>query len=185
MFCVLSTVYKDKVYKFSPYTGLLFSRKFSQNNLVNKFNNYPDNLKCKITFEIIKNPFLIQKKEIAIRLENKRWIKLYAKLCVWMYRHFYFGLFILSHLRLNVFESSLDATNEFCRIIGEEQQRNLCLPRSIFGATTSKRFKKEGVLFIGVFPPSRQLHAWIIEGNYSGWNHDYLWINYTPISIMI
>lgn len=182
MFYNLETQFQNKEYVFSPVTGFLFS-KASRN--LKKTRLYHNSTKYKKALQLVKNPFLVQNLESKPSIKKTKKVRIYAKLCVWFYKHFYLGLYILSHLRLNFFDNTREATDAFCMIIGNEKQRNLCLPRSVFAATTSKKFKEKGVLFIGVFFPSKQLHAWVLEEDYCGWEKDYIWINYTPVAIMI
>jgi hypothetical protein len=59
-----------------------------------------------------------------------------------------------------------------------------CLQRSLFVAKTSKSFKERGVLFVGVFLPTYQMHAWIIEESVQPDETDRLWINYRPLLAM-
>jgi hypothetical protein len=63
-----------------------------------------------------------------------------------------------------------------------EKQNELCLSRTLFAASTSNRFKKNGVLFIGVFLPSKSMHAWIIEDDALADPLDGIWLNYQPIA---
>lgn len=85
---------------------------------------------------------------------------------------------------MNMFKNAFEATMFFCEAI-EANQMKLCLPRSIFVATTSKQFKETGVMFIGIFHPTRHMHAWIIEDGIQPYINDNLWINYTPVSVMV
>jgi hypothetical protein len=56
-----------------------------------------------------------------------------------------------------------------------------CLCRSFFVAKTSKSFASSGVLFIGAFLPTFQMHAWIIDQGGQPDQTDRYWINYTPL----
>jgi hypothetical protein len=56
-----------------------------------------------------------------------------------------------------------------------------CLPRCMFVAKTSKSFWQQGVLFVGVFLPTRQMHSWIIDGASQPDSTDRHWINYRPL----
>lgn len=82
-----------------------------------------------------------------------------------------------------IFSDAGDANLAFRKIIGGKQNL-LCLPRAIFIATTSKKFKKYGTMFIGCFFPSRNLHAWVIEENMQADIFDKYWILYTPVAKM-
>ena len=80
------------------------------------------------------------------------------------------------------FEDSAAAIAFFRMHTSRSQQNSLCLPRSLFAASTSQRFKASGVLFIGVFLPSRAMHAWIIEDSRQPDADDSMWINFRPVA---
>jgi hypothetical protein len=63
-------------------------------------------------------------------------------------------------------------------------QNELCLARALFAAKTSQRFREEGAVMIGVFLPSRAMHAWAIEGNQMADPYDDIWINYQPVAML-
>jgi hypothetical protein len=79
------------------------------------------------------------------------------------------------------FSSAEESISNFRAII-PTNQNDLCLSRSFFAAKTSAAFDKKGVLFIGVFLPSRSMHAWVIEDGAQSDPHDDIWINYRPIA---
>ncbi len=56
-----------------------------------------------------------------------------------------------------------------------------CLARSFFVAKTSASFPQAGVILIGAFLPTFQMHAWIIDGGGQPDPTDRDWINYTPL----
>ena len=87
-----------------------------------------------------------------------------------------------SSLRMKEFENSIQAINYFRSIERLKDQNNLCLPRTLFAASKSKLFKEKGVIFIGIFLPSTNLHAWIIEDGCQPDREDIIWTNYQPIA---
>jgi hypothetical protein len=95
--------------------------------------------------------------------------------------------FFLSRLyaswRRPFFDNAAEAIAFFRHDVSGDQAE-LCLPRSLFAATTSKKFADSGVILIGVFLPARALHAWVIEGNEVADPFDDIWINYKPIAIL-
>lgn len=107
----------------------------------------------------------------------------YIKFLIFLHKYFFPGLYLISKIRLNIFQNSEIAISYFKQIIKKNQQI-LCLPRSIFAMTTSKAFRNKGALFIGIFYPSLHMHAWIIEDSYNPDPNDNTWINYTPIAII-
>ena len=90
---------------------------------------------------------------------------------------------LLSCFQFSIFNTTKDAIL-FYRNLYPKNQKKLCLPRSLFAACTSKSFKNEGAIFIGVFLPSRSMHAWIIEKDYQPDPYDDIWICYHPLAIM-
>jgi hypothetical protein len=57
----------------------------------------------------------------------------------------------------------------------------LCLPISLMAIKLSKSFKNNGVLMIGAFIPTGEMHAWIIEDNSQINIYDRQWVNYHPL----
>jgi len=82
-----------------------------------------------------------------------------------------------------LFASAREAT-VFFRTNAAGDQSQLCLARALFAAKTSRRFRGEGVVLIGVFLPARSLHAWIIESGEIADPFDDIWINYRPVAIL-
>ena len=82
-----------------------------------------------------------------------------------------------------LFESARDAV-EFFRECHVGDQSQLCLARALFAAKTSRRFRDEGVVMIGVFLPARALHAWVIEKGELADPWDDIWINYQPVATL-
>lgn len=138
------------------------------------------------TYSIVLNPYLAEPTDPVncADAHYPRWIRLYARLLVWSHKRCYPLLWLFSHLRMNRFENSDEAITAFCRVIHQKQQL-LCMPRSVFAATTSREFKKSGAMFIGVFHPSRHMHAWIIENGHNPCRFDNIWINFKPVCMMI
>ena len=86
-------------------------------------------------------------------------------------------------MRKPLFENSSDAVAFFRKEVKGDQTA-LCLPRAFFAAKTSKKFKDEGVVFIGVFLPARSMHAWVVESGALADPHDDIWINYQPVAAL-
>lgn len=134
----------------------------------------------------VENPYTIPIAEYPAvqRRQFGRGLRLYARILVWAHANFYPLAWALSHLRLNLFDSAVEATDAFCQIIGYKHQKLLCLPRSIFAATTSRQFKQNGAMFIGGFLPTRHMHAWVMENGQNAYRYDFSWINYKPLAVM-
>ena len=179
-------IFRNKIYKFNSLLGLLYSnstkRTHTELELVwdRKLNK-----KHKLNIESILNPYNTPIKYPNPSLKDiyPKSLIYYAKLLIWGYTHCYPILWFLSKFRFNVFPSAINATDAFCKIIGDNQD-TLCLPRSIFVATTSSRFRNFGILVIGAALPSRHMHAWVMEDGRNAWRNDSYWINYIPVAIM-
>lgn len=77
-----------------------------------------------------------------------------------------------------------EAIAAFCDTIGYKNQKDLCLPRALYAAKTSQRFKEHGVIFIGVFLPSRAMHAWVVEGGQLSDPFDSEWLHHRPVAAL-
>ena len=138
------------------------------------------NLPCEIM-----NPFEVHVRSSAPRnVQIIFAIRIYAKFLLWASRCCYPIIYVLSHLRLNLYEDAQQASWAFQQCTKDKQQKLLCLPRSIFIATTSKRFKEHGTMYIGIFLPSRNMHAWVIEDHLQTDGWDNYWIFYQPLIMM-
>lgn len=182
MIC-LNNQFKNKTYRFLPLFGCLISRKQRHLNTEAKVRNFDG--KVQDSLRVVENPFVIRKRKSKNmnHIEFGKWIIMYAKTLIWLYNNFYIGLILVSKLRTNIYANAEEAVEAFCKIHPYNQNK-LCLPRSIFVATTSKRFKKEGVLFIGVMHPSRHMHAWIIEDGENPYKYDTIWTNFSPVALI-
>lgn len=178
--------YNGKFYYFNPFLGILISRKVKQTCFGKEIKNKSNNKKVQDCLEVVDNPFLIKinKNEDLSSIKITSKIKIYAKLLRFCHKYFFPAIYLLSRLRLNWFNNSKTAIEIFCKIF-PENQNILCLPRSVFAATTSRNFKKNGIMIVGVFHPTRHMHAWIIEDGENSYKYDDIWINYTPVSILI
>ncbi len=134
----------------------------------------------------IHNPFLVHLRtsKTTQKVKLSFIIKLYAALLVWSAKHCYPFIYILSYLRLCIYEDAQQASWAFQQCTMGNQQKLLCLPRSIFIATTSMRFKEHGTMYIGIFLPSRNMHAWVIEDSLQTDGWDNYWILYQPLIMM-
>jgi hypothetical protein len=62
-----------------------------------------------------------------------------------------------------------------------ELKHQLCLQRAFLASKISKSFEANGVIFIGAFLPTGDMHAWIIENGIQPDSDDRGWINYRPL----
>lgn len=171
--------YRGYHYCFNEIFGVTYKRK---NRTIQTIKSE----KLHKELSIVINPYLAEKSKRPVNkdLNISILMKLYAYVLIWLYKHFYPGIWLLSHINLNVFDDAVDACDAFYKIHPKNQQI-LCLPRSVFAATTSKKFHDFGIMIIGGFLPSRHMHAWIMEDAKNAWRGDSMWINFTPISVML
>ena len=87
-----------------------------------------------------------------------------------------------SKLGQPIFKDAGEAIRFFRKYKSGDIQNDLCLPRSLFAASTSKKFKDKGVVFIGVTLPSKSMHAWVIEDGMQPDPYDTMWINFQPVA---
>lgn len=92
---------------------------------------------------------------------------------------------VYSGVRRPVFDNAAHAIGFFRSVIPGQQQRNLCLPRALFAAKTSRAFATSGVVFLGTFLPSRLMHAWVIEAGCQPDPRDDIWTQYRPVAALV
>ena len=104
---------------------------------------------------------------------------------IWLWRS---NLFWLAHLYASFSKPCLEDSSVAIELFRQETaalpQNTLCLPRSLFAASSSRRFADTGVLFIGVFLPARSMHAWIIEDGRQPDFDDPMWVNFQPVAAL-
>lgn len=177
MYINSSILFQNQTYSFDKLRGFLY--------LENQpLSNY-DTIENPNSSDGVNNPFMVheRKRRNMSEIRISRFCEFYAKLLVLLCARCYPIVYLLSYLRMPIFSDAGDANLAFRKIIGGKQNL-LCLPRAIFIATTSKKFKKYGTMFIGCFFPSRNLHAWVIEENMQADIFDKYWILYTPVAKM-
>lgn len=127
---------------------------------------------------------LIQAEINKLKLANRKLIKFYAQLLVWLSKKSFFAAYLISKVRIPVFEDGIEAIEFFRALPLTIKQKDLCLPRSLFVSATSKKFKVSGYMFIGVFLPINQMHAWVIEDNIQVDIKDDIWTLYKPVAVI-
>lgn len=139
-------------------------------------------------FQNVFYPFLLNSTPLVQlhAIPNIHMLTIYAKVLTWLCHHCYpIAYWISKIISMNVFTDAQQAILFYRHIYpSAEKQRHLCLPRAIFAATTSRKFSKYGVLYVGAFLPSTQMHAWIIEDNQQPDIWDNEWICYQPVYMM-
>lgn len=177
-----------KLYDFNCFLGILTCKE-STNDVVYSLNSIRLNADKQFCIETIKDPFLMpkrKKKEYWKSTWSHRLITLWARFLTLICAHCYPIAYLCSHLRIPIFENAADASTFFFHVYPDfKRQQVLCLPRAIFIATTSRRFKKYGAMFIGVFLPTVRMHAWVVEDGMCADIYDNQWIYYQPVAMMI
>jgi hypothetical protein len=178
----------EKEFRLSGSTGFLFSCDCQGPSQVPRL---PANSKLERAAVACENPYLLG---IAARnmAENstffaapkviEKGIKL-ATILTRLSRQQFLCARLYAWWRVPLFPTAREATIFFREHV-KGDQRELCLARALFAAKTSQRFREEGVVVIGVFLPSRAMHAWAIEGNQMADPYDDIWINYQPVAML-
>jgi len=179
----IALYYEDNFYYFNKILGILL------------FRNRCDETKCfKLTTEIVKtnyqlilNPYLIESCDKIMGIKKIPYrARIYAKLIVLISRYSFYMACVLTMIPIIKFPSSQYAVEIFNKIYASPiQQRVLCLSSTLFIIATSKSFKKNGTAFIGVFLPSKKMHAWVIENGCNPDSSDEIWLSYQPVVAII
>ncbi len=179
----LKICYKDRFFKLDVFLGnmleFFFLKNTNNDEIDSKINDY-----C----NYVDNPYVLKSNLPSIskrKIDNPD--RSFPRILAWIYIKLCNSSFlfvrILSFLYFPIFNNTEEALCYF-RSVFPEQQSNLCMPRTLFAATTSKSFSKNGVIFIGVFLPSRSMHAWIIENKKQPDIADDIWICYQPLAML-
>lgn len=180
-------VFKGQVYKFHRMLGLLTYSKI-RGKQPNTENISVEGDK-KDYMDAVANPFFMkqrQKSEKWKQTRHRKQARLWACLLTWLCAHCYPLAYLCSHLRMSLFDNAGEASQFYYSVYPSfKRQRVLCLPRAIFIATTSRRFKEHGVMFIGSFLPTVRMHAWVVEDGSNADVYDNQWICFQPVMMMV
>lgn len=180
--------FEGRTFKFNHFLGVLTSRRVVTEKKTFKSREVDISGDKQLCIAAVTNPFLLHQydksdnwKQIKNREKACRW----AKLITWLCTHCYPLAYLCTHIRLNLFDNARDASQFYYHVYPSfKQQRVLCLPRAIFIATTSKRFKEHGVMFVGSFLPTVRMHAWVVEDGNNANIYDNEWICFQPVMMM-
>lgn len=165
-------IYNNHTYVFNPYFGALVCYQQYEQRADGHVESY----------KYVENPYLLKPR---IRKRDNPspsiGIKLYAFVLTYLCKHFFLLARLFLYIRIPIYKDAGEANQQFYAIFPHARQRELCMPRAIFTASLSKRFKHHGALFIGAFLPTTQLHAWIVEDGMHADINDTIWIQYQPI----
>lgn len=175
-------VFEGSRYVFSPWLGWLFKRQPKPIEAIVDLTEFSD-LERR-AWQGVQEPFTLEPRELSPRKAMPRWHRAYIALLIWAARYCFPLIRLCLLLRLNTYDNAGQASEAFYRNkpIGE-LQKQLCLSRAVYVATTSRRFRKEGKLFIGVFLPLVRMHAWVIEDNMHADIYDRVWVDYRPVAM--
>jgi hypothetical protein len=169
----------DTYYFFEPISGMLLSSYGKS-----RIQNDKDNTKLNSYLDLNNQPYKlssISSESVSFKKEGSL-VRFYAILLTKIVRFNFFLGRVFATLGCRYFSDSKEAVAFFRKHICPSQQNDLGLARTLFGAATSKKFKESGVVFIGVFLPSKSMHAWIIEDGVHTDPQDGIWINYQPVA---
>ena len=176
---------RDRSYSFIPMTGWMRSKSVVSSGAFAGevvFTDIPE--KCCENLRCVNHPYDAGRQKQCEGEFIVKWpIKMYGRFLIWLSAHFYPLLYLLSFLRLDIYEGGAVSAKAFSQI-HPANQHILCLSRSVFIATTSKRFKSHGTMFVGAMLPTHALHAWVMEDGCNACSWDVYWTNYTPLAIM-
>lgn len=180
--------FRSRIFQFNKLLGCLVFKE-RMNVVKDNTRTKVDNIIKQQCIDAVVNPFLMRKRPFrhnGIVINNKYLAKIYARFLTWLCSHCYPLAQLCSHLHFNVFENAGDAARFYYSVYpNEERQRVLCLPRAIFIATTSRRFKEHGVLFIGAFLPTVRMHAWVVEDGMCADIWDNQWFCFQPVMMIL
>jgi hypothetical protein len=164
-----------------PYTGSLL-----KGNLIKNTNHIKIPRKVSMAIEYCNQPYLCNvNNEIVVSQDNFQLFaelnKMHNRLLKISNKRFYITR-LYSSLRNLIFENTNEAITYINSLPPQvEFKHKLCLQRAFLAAKISKSFTKDGVIFIGAFLPTGDMHAWIIENGKQPDFDDRGWINYRPL----
>jgi hypothetical protein len=180
-FISLPIYFDEKRYELNPIFGMLLE--FEKNN-TDKTIAMPKKIIEALGY--CNNPYTLTKIEsVSIKklsVIKKYKLSAYANLLISINKLNFCLVKFCSNIELPVFDNATNSILFFRNNKPSAIQNNLCLPRSLFAASSSKLFKKNGVIFIGVSLPSNMMHAWIIEDGKQPDQFDTMWINFQPVA---
>jgi len=172
--------FRESSWSICPFTGALLKSK--------PLDEVPQTIPLKIlnALEYCESPYLLKSNhekhispidltlitslnkmhERLLKIDNSRFYltRLYSSI-----KHDIFDTTSLSMIYINMIPQQI------------EQRHRLCLQKSFLASKISKGFVENGVLFIGAFLPTGDMHAWIIENDIQPDIEDRGWVNYRPL----
>jgi hypothetical protein len=166
-------------YFLCPWSGDLLIEQSKKEDQSKKTSEKIDKLRS-----LCDNPYAINKIDYTCNYSFDRSInfKRNTNLLIYICRFNFFIARKYAEFKRPAFPDSVQAIEYFHSISHALEINKLCLPRSLFCAQTSQAFKENGAIFIGVFLPTRSMHAWIIENGMQPDRRDNIWHQYRPIA---
>ena len=182
-------LFYGKEFVFNSLLGCLVSKDAKGAGKCTQHKLHTDNPLKKANIDAVNNPFKMERRKRSDNWKSVKgasFAKLYARLVTWLCLHCYPLSRLLFLFRINIFENAGDASMFYYSVYPNmKQQQTLCLPRALFIATTSRRFKQHGTMFIGAFLPTVRMHAWVVEDGMHADRFDNQWIYYQPVMMML
>jgi hypothetical protein len=180
-FISLPVNFNEKKYELNSIFGMLLE---FENKNSNKTINIPQKViealeYCNKPYTLTKIESLSKKK---ISFIQKHKLSTYAYFITNINKFNFYLVKLFSKIGWPIFENATNSILFFRNNMPSAIQNDLCLPRSLFAASTSILFKEKGVIFIGVSLPSNTMHAWIIEDSKQPDPFDSKWINFQPVA---
>lgn len=167
----------------SPYSGSLIRERRARTTTRSSL---PDKVAQAMSY--CTNPYLCESDETSEK-ENlaidervfKRLNHLHRILVHLGNRRFFLARHYANYCKF-MFGTTADSMRAIARIgLQKEEKGSLCLQRTLLAVKTAKSFQDSGVLFIGAFLPTTNMHAWIIENGAQPDPQDREWILYRPL----
>jgi hypothetical protein len=178
-FVSIPLIFKESQYFISELTGDLIIKVKGKNIESRRFSKKLIN-----ALSLCDNPYRIKfiPNTTQSFISESRKIRFKANFLIYLCKINFFLAHKYASFKDLYFSDSSDAIAYFHSATGNDETNNLCLPRTLFAAKTSRIFDNEGVIFIGAFLPSRSMHAWIIEKGTQPDRRDNIWHQYRPIA---
>ena len=171
---------KDKIWSICPYTGSLVYEKLTNGNSKTRLPN-----KVVDALEYCNNPYKCKfnsEPEIGFPEDRQnRLIGIYKRFVKIGNNRFFFNRVYTSFKKYLFTDTSQAIVNISYLPINADLKRQMCLQRTFLAAKISESFESKGVIFIGAFLPTGDMHAWIIEDGTQPDYNDRVWINYRPL----
>ena len=172
----------DVAWTICPITGSLLRTKVNTDE--QQKNNIP--LKVLKALECCNQPYLcrsnndLKPQQSKLKL-NQQINKMHEILLMIGNSRFYLSR-LYSCFKQDVFQTTDQALFQINSLDKQiEFKHHLCLQRAFLASKISKSFEANGVIFIGAFLPTGDMHAWIIENGIQPDFDDRGWINYRPL----